>query len=275
MPNQEKVTSISTSVNKQMGKWKYPWCGMWIALPFILFWETSQTGWGDEFPFITMAIGAILILYIARITKKVRIQFWKDFAQKHGWTYSDKGDASNEKALLLSQARRTTIQHVINGTFEDRPMRIFEMSFTIGSGDDSETYFYTVFEFTMKGAFPHIYLDKKSNQYKAKTGNAGVRIPLPTEFAKKYNLYAPEQYEIEALEIFNEDVMQYILDEEFPHDVEIVDAEVLIFRDYHINTVEELEKEYQAATKLLQKIEKRLDRSKLYTIGDKPHEMKR
>ena len=276
MKQKQEVTSISTTINRNMGKWKYPWCGLWLLLPILLVWEVTQTAWGEDIgPLITISIGALLIVWISRVAHSARTSFWKQFAKNHGWSYEEQGDASHEKGLMFNQSKsKSIVKHVISGKHEARNMRIFELTFTRGSGKNATTHFYTVFEFTMKGTFPHMYLSYKKNGYEAQKGKHASKIPLPKACEKKYNLYAPVQYEIEALEIFGESLLKFLLDEKFPHDVEMVDAEVLIFRKYHVNTLKDLEKDFEAAKVLLKQIEKKLDRSKLYKIGDRPHEMK-
>jgi hypothetical protein len=47
----------------------------------------------------------------------------------------------------------------------------------------------------------------------------GTTLPVPHEFAKRFELRGPAQYEIEALEIFTPDILAYVLALQFPFDV--------------------------------------------------------
>ncbi len=277
----EVVTDIASAYQAKLRERGFMWCGLWLLVPVMMVAEIMSTPWGEEGPFLTILFLTILLAAMGKVFVGIRGEFWEAFAKDRGWKFELKVDASKEKALMFSQSlgmrltnRNKFISHVISGEAGGRPLRIFELTFTRGSGKSKEIYQYAVFEFTMKGAFPHMFLDRKNNKYTAQTKSNVEKIPLPAEFDEKFHLYAPHQYEIEALEIFDDIVLKYLLDEEFPHDVEIVDSEVLIFRRAYLNSRKELEEELLRAVTLIKQLEKRLDRSKLYTIGDHPHELK-
>lgn len=208
-----------------------------------------------------------VFLYFILIESKIRILFWKQFAELNGWKYKDRSDPSQEQGIMFRQGHGRIIHHCIEGMIDERNFRIFNYNFSIGSGKHRKTYFYTIFAFKFDGTFPHIYLNDKAYSYSIRIGES---IPLPTEFEKSFSLSAPKEYEIEALEIFTPDVLVSLLDNKFGHDVEFVNQEMLIFFDGQISGSEQLEREFKRALGLEDLLDEKLDRFKTEPIGDMP-----
>ena len=206
-----------------------------------------------------------IFLYFVLIESKIRTLFWKKFAELNGWKYKDISDLNQEQGIMFRQGHSRHISHCIEGVIDGRNFRIFNYNFSIGSGKHRKIYFYTVFSFKFNGAFPHIYLNNKTNYYSIKIGES---IPLPTEFEKSFSLSAPKEYEIEALEIFTLDVLSRLLDSKFGHDVEFINQEMLVFFDKQINNSEELGNEFRRALELEDLLDEKLDRFKFEQIGD-------
>lgn len=210
----------------------------------------------------------VIVSYGFIVWAKVMTSFWKQFAEVNGWQYRYRGDPNKEKGLMFRQGDSRNITHVIEGIIENRQFRILTYLFSYGTGKDRKSYFYTIFAFKFNGSFPHIYLNSKHNTYGVSAGEA---VPLPSEFEKKFTLSAPRKYETEALEIFTPDVLTALLDNDFPHDVEFVDQEVLIFTVGSINSFEQLEKEFSKALEIEDLLDEKLDKFKFEKIGDMPH----
>ena len=208
-----------------------------------------------------------IFLYFIIIESKIRTLFWKKFAELNGWKYKNSSDLNQEQGIMFRQGHSRNISHCIEGVIDERNFRIFNYNFSIGSGKHRKIYFYTVFAFKFNGAFPHIYLNNKTNSYSIKIGES---IPLPTEFEKSFSLSAPKEYEIEALEIFTPDVLASLLDNKFGHDVEFVNQEMLIFFYGQISDPEQLEREFKRALDLEDLLDEKLDRFKFEQIGDMP-----
>lgn len=209
----------------------------------------------------------IVILYAGFVREKIKVLFWKQFAELNGWKYKSYSDPNQEQGIMFRQGHSRIIYNCVEGIIDERNFRVFSYNFSIGSGKHRKTYFYTVFAFKFKGSFPNIYLNNKVNSYSIKVGEP---IPLPTEFEKSFSLSAPKEYEIEALEIFTPDVLASLLDNKFNHDVEFINQEMLIFSDGWINTAEELAKEFKRALELEDLLDEKLDKFKMEIIGDMP-----
>ena len=210
---------------------------------------------------------SIIFLYFVLVESRIRVLFWKQFAELNGWKYKDRSDHNQEQGIMFRQGHGRIIYYCIEGLIDGRNFRIFNYNFSIGYGKHRKTYFYTIFAFRFNGTFPHIYLNNKANSYSIRVGES---IPLPSEFEKSFSLSAPKEYEIEALEIFTPDVLASLLDNKFSHDVEFIDQEMIIFSDGQINNSEKLEKEFKRALELEELLDEKLDRFKMETIGDMP-----
>lgn len=220
---------------------------------------------------IILAPFLLVVFYFGYYHNKIRISFWKQFAEINGWQYKGSGDSKQESGIMFKQGDDRSISHTIEGVIDGRQFRIIEYDFSVGSGKSKKTYYYAVFAFKFNGSFPHIYLNNKYNSYGL---SVGEKIPLSSEFEKRFTLFAPKEYEIEALEIFTPDILANLLDNGFPHDVEFINQEVLIFTNGQINDFNQLEKEFKRALEIEDLLDEKLDKFKFEKIGDMPHILK-
>lgn len=235
--------------------------GWYVVAIWIFPHLTFDQDWGQ-----IVLLGPIFAggWYWTWLLHQIRGRFWRQFAAAHGFTYEPKGNPTGEAAVMFRQGHSRQIRHVVAGVVNRRHVRIFSYQFTVGSGKTSHTYPYTVFEFKFTGHFPHLYCNQLFNSYGVKVGEV---IPLPLEFEKQFTLYAPKEYEIEALEIFTPDLLADLLDRGLQHDIEIVDQELLIFTAGYVKTVEALEREFADAIALAQRLAPKLDRFRFTPIG--------
>ncbi|MDO8604576.1 MAG: hypothetical protein Q7K40_04265 [bacterium] len=177
----------------------------------------------------------------------------------------------DEVGVMFRQGHSGTISRHIEGVVDGRKFRMFNFMFTVGSGKYQRVYPYTVFAFKFNGSFPHIYLNNRHNSYSI---NTGERIPIHSDFDKKFVLSAQRKYETEALEIFTPDVFAKVLDSGFSYDVELVKQEIIIFIDGVTNNFEKLEKEFNMAIALEDLLGEKLDRFKFEKIGDMSYDLR-
>jgi len=212
-----------------------------------------------------------VLIYVAYVYGDVKKKFWEEFAKVNGWEYLENGDASREVGLMFRQGHSKKISNQISGVLEDgRHFKIFEYEFSIGHGKQRRVYNYVVFSFKFDGSFPELYLNNKHNSYNIYTGK---KLSLPKEFEEKFTLSAPEEYEIEALEIFTPDVLAALIDGDFKHDIEFIDSRMIIFRDKLIYDFNILESELRKALELEDLLDQTLDRVKFKPIGNRPYHL--
>lgn len=266
----EGVTHINASAYAAFRR-KLGWV-FWLLLGGAVVWSIGWAVVLGPFSDFVLVIAALpwlgLLFWYGRIAESVRRRFWKQFAKRHGWTYAARGDTRVERAVMFRQGYSRTIRHVISGNFAGgRPLRIFEYQFSVGYGSRRRDYHYTVFEVRFTGRFPHLYLNYLDNHYGVSVGGT---VPLPQEFEQAYRLSAPKEYELEALQIFTPELLAYLLDTKLPHDVELVDHELLIFTWEYVDGLKALEAEFATAVNLMERLARKLDRFTFAEIGTHP-----
>lgn len=119
-------------------------------------------------------------------------------------------------------------------TTESSPIEVGNYRYTIGSGRNSETVNTGYIRTTLSRTLPHMLLDARAN-------NRGWASNLPTtlknnqilslegNFDKYFTLYAPKQYERDALYVFTPDVMAALIDHASNYDIEIIDNNLFIY----------------------------------------------
>ncbi len=266
-PESVNITKETIKAVKELlffPKWQF-----WVIVGIFIV----LTIWSGGFIFMIAPV--LLVIYVVRVKHKIEKRFWKDFAVINGWQYIEHVNPDKEHGIMLRQGHTRLIENVVLGVIDGRKFRIFNYNFSIGSDKHERMYDYTVFAFKFDGIFPHFYLNSKNqNSYSMEYDvniESGEVVPLSGEFDKKFTLSVPKKYEIEALEIFTPDIMVKLLDNEFSHDVEFVDSEMLIFTNGRMNSSDELEKEFKMALEIEDLLDEKLDRFKFSKIGDMPH----
>lgn len=241
------------------------WPLMFILAAWTVF--VLLSGWHYVIallPWLLFFGGAVLV------AQRVRQEFWRTFARAHGWTYAEQGTIDDERAAMFKEGHGRQVRNVVSGMIDQQPLRIFEYLFKVGHGKRETTYTYTVYEIRFHGSFPHVYLNHRRNQYSL---HIGTRLPLPVEFEKSFHLFGPKEYEIEVLEIFTPDILELLLSLNFPHDVELVNQELLVFTDNHVGSFTELDLEFGQVQRVLRALQQKLNRLSLTPIGNLPYHL--
>ncbi len=266
---------------EKLGRWYPAIVGFLVIYELVaaglLVWFVVEYGIGEEgeiMKFVALVLltpPGIFYLFFARFLAKAHTRFWENFATANSWSYAKAVDTADEKGVMFKRSGRfmkpmayNFARNAVSGTWEGRPARIFEYQFTLGSGKSSETHFYTVFEFSFAGTFPHLYLNRKKDRYGI---DAGKPLRLPAEFERSFELFAPDQYEVEALEIFTPDVLAYLVDVDWPFDLELIDQRLIVYREMHITSSMQLASEWHRAKALATKLAPVLDRVTYSPIG--------
>lgn len=249
-----------------------------IALAAGTVYVVANYGPGEDGGYLKLAAIIFVIplmtyaLWLGVFLARARTEFWKAFAKKQGFTYDAKADVKKELAAMMffksnerfSPIVTRSIQNVVRGSANGRPCRLFEYTFTKNKGKHGEYHTYTVFEFTFAGTFPHLYLNRKGDGYDL---DPGTPLRLPAEFEKEFELYAPEQYEVEAFEIFTTDFLAHLIDSKWPFDIEFVENRVIIYCRGLVASEAELTREWEAARALVARLAPQLDRMRLERVG--------
>ncbi len=242
-----------------------------VAFLFIIYIsQDPEVRTGVAIPLV-MAVIMALVYDVSRAFARASTSFWTEVTTANGWQYAERGDAHNEKAIILRLGDGREISHVVEGEIEGRRFRAFNYNFWTehrdSKGRRSRTYsYFTVVAFKFDGTFPHLCLDNRRNW--VNNFGSGEELPLPHEFEKTFKILAPRKYEIEALQIFSPDVLQAILDHGLKHDVEFVEQEMIVFVKWPFRDFKTFKEELERAFELESILRPKLDGFAFHKIGD-------
>lgn len=107
-------------------------------------------------------------------------------------------------------------------------------TFATGSGKNRREYYWGYARFKLPRRVPHMVLDATANNPWLMSNlsvkfKRSQRLSLEGNFDASFSLYAPEQYERDALYIFTPDVMAVLVDYGKDFDFELVEDELFIY----------------------------------------------
>ena len=114
-------------------------------------------------------------------------------------------------------------------------------SYDTGGGRNQTTHTYGYVKIPLVRNLPHMVLDAKANNTLgivsslSDSFNKSQKLSLEGNFDKYFTLYAPKEYEADALYVFTPDVMAVMIDEGRNYDIEIVGNELYIYSRKHFN----------------------------------------
>lgn len=199
---------------------------LWILIfVYLYFWRVRVETSAQLFLIFFYLLLFPLVWGYRWFDRIARTLFWHDTAKTLGWSYTPAAAIPENQGILFQRGSNRKALHILTGTLAGRPVKLFEYEYSERVGDDKIRYRYTILSFAFRGSFPHLYLDRLKNG----PGNVvGEHIPLPSDFEKKFALYAPREYEIEALQIFTPDLLYRILELGIPYDVEFAQGNLCV-----------------------------------------------
>jgi len=162
------------------------------------------------------------------------------FARANGMTFSPRDANPNYPgAIFRIGDTRQAVDHVRSTT--GRFFDFGNFRYTTGSGKNRSTRTWGFLAFHLDRKLPNMVLDSKSNN-----GFFGTNLPasfskdqimsLEGDFDRYFTLYAPTQYERDALYVFTPDLMGLLIDEAAPFDVEIIDDWMFVYSNTAFRT---------------------------------------
>lgn len=179
-----------------------------------------------------LALGAALLATVAynRARQIIRL---REFADDNGVEIArDAGGNGGHIGLIFDNGhsrRMNTLCRFKDGT------ELGQYQYTTGSGKHQQTHTWLFGRILLPRRLPHMVLDNKSNNFFRLTNlpdtfRGSQRLSLEGDFDTHFTLYAPKEYETDALYIFTPDVMATILDAHSGYDVEIIDNSLYVFK---------------------------------------------
>lgn len=181
----------------------------------------GPSGGGITFFIFSLFIGFILIAVsygaISDLDLKVRMT---RFAAENNMTFARSQDNPMYSGMIFSLGRARKSTNMLR-SMTPVPFEMGEYTYTIGSGKNQQTYFFGYVGIALQRRLPHMVLDATANNAKlfgARMSNLPVTyskdqtLALEGDFNNYFTLYAPKDYERDALYIFSPDVMALMID---------------------------------------------------------------
>lgn len=124
----------------------------------------------------------------------------------------------------------------------------FEMGdyqYTTGSGKEKQTHDWFYLSIEMDRQLPHMVLDSRANNVRFFGKDLMTNLPesfskdqvlsLEGDFNTYFTLYAPKEYERDALYVFTPDLMALLMDKSAQFDAEIIDNKLYFYRRYSVD----------------------------------------
>ena len=157
-----------------------------------------------------------------------------NFAAANGLTYSIATSNPQFPGSIFALGRdRSSIDHVF--TKDGRYLEIGNYRYVTGSGKNQTTHNWGFMALSLDRKLPHMVLDSTANNGLFGGSNLPTtfakeqRLSLEGDFDRYFALYAPKDYERDALYVFTPDLMALLIDEAAPFDVEIVDDWMFVY----------------------------------------------
>src|SRR4051812_18440462 len=162
------------------------------------------------------------------------------FAAANGLVYGHEEPASFPGAIFQVGTRRTIERRLRSGA--GRPTEIGDYRYVVesGSGDDRKVtvHRWGYISIGLDRNLPHLLLDARANDnrlFGIRSSDLPVSfdrdqvLRLEGDFDQHFRLYAPKEYERDALYVFTPDLMALLIDEAGAYDVEIVDDTMFVY----------------------------------------------
>lgn len=174
---------------------------------------------------------------------------------QHGGMIFDQGDSRVEKLGIIIP------------TSDGREIEIGNHEYVIGSGKNRRTVSFGFVRICLSRQLPHMVLDAKSNNFLGMmsnlpdTFNRSQRLSLEGDFDNYFSLYAPQQYERDALYVLTPNIMALLIDKAAKFDMEIVDSDLFLYRSmpFQLHKAEEFGSVFGLAASLSKELNEQTD----------------
>jgi hypothetical protein len=186
-----------------------------------------------------VAIGVILTRWAMERTgmREARRGFiFENFANDNNLSYSMLVEMPEYPGVIFHSGDSRKIRDRLCA--KDDSFEVGNYEYTVRSGKTSSTYVYGYLRIKLKRRVAHMLLDSKGNNLNI-FGGSFSNLPiemskdqvlsLEGDFDKYFTLYAPAEYERDALYVFTPDLMALLIDTVAEYDAEVIDDQLFIY----------------------------------------------
>jgi len=223
------------------------------VIPFFVIVALLLLGLGWQYVLFFATLTIVIIVICIFIYFKYQNQKWTGyvrinrFAEANGLTFNPITLNTNYEGMIFNIGRQRKgyyqLTNKTNTIFE-----ILNYKYTIGSGKSQREVKNGCIMIQLNRNLPHMVLDSKSNNtniFGINLTNLPVsfknnqRLSLEGDFDKYFTLYAPKEYERDALYVFTPDLMSLFIDESNTFDAEVVDNKLFIYSKFPFSLLDE------------------------------------
>jgi len=218
---------------------------LWIIIGMVIIAGTIDHldtgylfGFGSPLPFTAIAMLALIPIgfYIYKHISNKEKQFedgFKNFLESNNFKPSSYLEIKEgSRPFVYGLGSRNELNLEFNGTINTTGFDNFVYTYYVNRKNSEKAYPFTIMHLSLSKTLPHLVLDSRKNDGVVSSipryFSDDQRIELEGDFDDYFDLYAPNGYEIEALDIMSPDFMQMLIDFHTDFDVEIDDKSVYI-----------------------------------------------
>jgi hypothetical protein len=171
-----------------------------------------------------------------RILRPLRKWFiLRRLADANGWTYTPKVPAPNYSGCIFLFGENRLIADQIR--IGRHPwVEVGNYGYASKTTTDLGRREWGYIAIQLDRPMPHMVLKAKANRNLFRTGlpatfRRGQVLSLEGDFDRHFTLFAPQEYERDALYVFTPDLMARLIDQASPFDVEIIDDRMYIYSE--------------------------------------------
>lgn len=224
--------------------------GLVIVLPWVMSFIVSVMSGdidaagppiGAIIAILVVGGGVLWLIHLGTQKRKEQVMRLSEFAAKNKLAYTPIVEGSVHRTGLIFQqgGHSKKTQDILSGAgFEAA-----NYTYVTGHGKNAHTHTWGYIAIPLERHVPHMLLDSKKNNLqlfgKDVVGSLPITfkkdqiLSLEGDFNNHFTLYAPKEYERDALYIFTPDLMALLIDQTAEYDVEVVDDMLYVYSTTH------------------------------------------
>lgn len=227
--------------------------GIFVALSWMIIFLVPSGDPGNK-------IGvAVFLLFLAVATpisvakNKVEDEFMRQFAEANNYQFSATGNSAEFDGSIFHQVGNSgKVTDVIRATYLGCPVVLLRYRFF----REKATQEYIVLRLQFDTDMPDLFLQPAilpGNPFLSKTYNDGVEhVRLEGDFSKVFSLDIQKGYEVEALEVFAPNVMEYLINNCKNFSIEILNNHLYVYDGQALDTEAKLNALYDTSRYFVQ-----------------------
>lgn len=222
-------------------------CGIFleIIILYFIFLDYQNGGLKNNrvlYLLFAPAVGYVVIL--AYFQRKLRREFYRQFARINGYTYQKSGWLTNHTGALFKIGRSKKMEDIIQGQIANLPFYLFNYHYTVQYGKQSHTFRRTVWEIDFQMPVPPMLLLVDWHEFGDDISDNNLKyvskIVLDEALEKHFSLFAEKKFETETLQIFTPEFLNLLFEKYKQFSLNFSGSSLLVYAHGIITSKDEL-----------------------------------